>query len=136
LAEVFPFRERSSKVRQVSYVTGDVTPDGRELLLNVETERDGRIELAFPTVDLQHLLTLLLILGGKAAVNGRFAAFSETYQTQPLPLHGVSLGMESDDKGVLTVEVGAAVLSFSLPRDSMAEIGRTLLGMTDARRAG
>ncbi len=136
MAEVFPFRERSSKVRQVSYVTGDVTPDGRELLLNVETERDGRIELAFPTVDLQHLLTLLLILGGKAAVNGRFAAFSETYQTQPLPLHGVSLGMESDDKGVLTVEVGAAVLSFSLPRDSMAEIGRTLLGMTDARRAG
>ncbi len=79
MVEVFPFRERSSKVRQVSYVTGDVTPDGRELLLNVETERDGRIELAFPTVDLQHLLTLLLVLGGKAAVKGRFAAFSETY---------------------------------------------------------
>lgn len=136
MAEVFPFRERSSKVRQVSYVTGDVTPDGRELLLNVETERDGRIELSFPTVDLQHLLTLLLILGGKAAVNGRFAAFSETYQAQPLPLHGVSLGMESDDKGVLTVEVGAAVLSFSLPRDSMAEIGRTILGMTETRPAG
>ena len=136
MAEVFPFRERTGKVRQVSYVTGDVTPDGRELLLNVQTERDGRIELAFPTVDLQHLLTLLLILGGKAAVNGQFAAFSETYQAQPLPLHGVSLGMETDEKGVLTVEVGAAVLSFSLPRDSMAEIGRTILGMTEARPAG
>lgn len=135
MAEVFSFRERRSKVRQVSYVTGDVTPDGRELLLDVETEKDGRIELAFPTVDLQHLLTLLLILGGKAAVNGRFAAFSETYQAQPLPLHGVSLGMESDDKGILTVEVGAAVLSFSLPRDSMVEIGRTILGMTEVRPA-
>ncbi len=136
MAEVFPFRERTGKVRQVSYVTGDVTPDGRELLLNVQTERDGRIELAFPTVDLQHLLTLLLILGGKAAVNGQFAAFSETYQAQPLPLHGVSLGMETDEKGVLTVEVGAAVLSFSLPRESMTEIGRTILAMTDARPAG
>lgn len=136
MAEVFPFRDRSRKIRQVSYVTGDVTPDGRELLLNVETERDGRIELVFPTVDLQHLLTLLLILGGKAALKGKFTAFSETYQAQPLPLHGVSLGIGPDDKGVLTVEVGAAVLSFSLPRESMAEIGRTILGMTEARPAG
>jgi hypothetical protein len=135
LAEVFPFRERAGKARQVSYVTGEVTSDGRELLLNVETERDGRIELAFPTVDLQNLLTLLLILGGKAAVNGRFAAFSETYQAQPLPLHGVSLGLEGDDKGVLTVEVGATVLSFSLPRESLAEIGRTILAMTEDRPA-
>jgi hypothetical protein len=44
--------------------------------------------------------------------------------------------MESEDKGVLTVEVGAAILSFSLPRESMAEIGRTILGMTEARPAG
>ena len=73
-----------------------------------------------PTVDLQHLVTLLLILGGKAALRGRFAAFSETFQAQPLPLHGVSLG-------VLTIEVGATVLSFSLSRGSMAEIGRAIL---------
>lgn len=105
-------------------------------MLQVETERDGRIELAFPTVDLQHLLTLLLILGGKAAVNGGFAAFSETYQTQPLPLHGVSLGVGADGRGGLTVEVGAAVLAFSLPRDSMAEIGRTILAMTEVCPAG
>lgn len=134
LVDIFPFSERR-KIPQVSYVTGDVTPDGREILLHVETERDGRIDLALPTVDLQHLLTLLLVLGGKAAVKGKFAAFSETYQAQPLPLHGVSLGIEAGDKGILTVEVGAAVLSFSLPRDSMAEIGRTILGMTEARPA-
>lgn len=131
MAEIFPFRGRgSNEIRRVSYVTGDVTPDGRELLVNVETERDGRIELAFPTVDLQHLVTLLLTLGGKAAVNGRFAAFSETYDARALPLHGVSLGMESEERGVLTIEVGAAVLSFSLPRASMVEIGRTILEMT------
>ena len=118
------------ELRQVSYVTGDVTADGSAILLRVETEEDGPIDLSFPTVDLQHLVTLLLMLGGKAAVNGRFAAFSETFQTQPLPLHGVSLGVENDNQGVLTVEVGAAILSFSLPRSSMAEMGRTILTLT------
>lgn len=118
------------ELRQVSYVTGDVTADGSAIRLRVETEEDGPIDLSFPTVDLQHLVTLLLMLGGKAAVNGRFAAFSETFQTQPLPLHGVSLGVENDNQGVLTVEVGAAILSFSLPRSSMAEMGRTILTLT------
>ena len=117
-------------LQQVSYVTGDVTPDGTALLLRIETERGGPVDLSFPTVDLQHLVTLLLVLGGKAAVNGRFAAFSETFQAQPLPLHGVSLGIEENDRGVLTLEVGATVLSFSLPRHSMAEMGRTILNLT------
>jgi hypothetical protein len=117
-------------LQQVSYVTGDVTPDGTALLLRIETERGGPVDLSFPTVDLQHLVTLLLVLGGKAAVNGRFAAFSETFQAQPLPLHGVSLGVEENDRGVLTLEVGATILSFSLPRHSMAEMGRTILDLT------
>ena len=117
-------------LQQVSYVTGDVTSDGSALLLRIETERGGPVDLSFPTVDLQHLVTLLLVLGGKAAVNGRFAAFSETFQAQPLPLHGVSLGIEENDRGVLTLEVGATVLSFSLPRHSMAEMGRTILNLT------
>lgn len=117
-------------LQQVSYVTGDVTPDGSAILLRVETEHDGPVDLSFPTVDLQHLVTLLLVLGGKAAVNGQFAAFSETFQSQPLPLHGVSLGVEENDRGVLTLEVGATILSFSLPHNSMAEMGRTILNLT------
>jgi hypothetical protein len=95
--------------QQVSYVTGDVSADGSAILLRVETEHDGHVDLSFATVDLQHLVTLLLILGGKAAVRGRFAAFSETFQAQPLPLHGVSLGLE-ENEGVLTIEVGATVV--------------------------
>jgi hypothetical protein len=43
-------------------------------------------------------------------------------------LHGLSLGLE-EDRGVLTVEVGAAVLSFSLSRRSMAEIGRSIMAL-------
>jgi hypothetical protein len=124
------------ELRQVSYVTGDVTADGSAVLLRVETEADGPIDLSFPTVDLQHFVTLLLMLGGKAAVNGRFAAFSETFQTQPLPLHGVSLGVENETQGVLTIEVGAAILSFSLPRSSLAEMGRTILTLTGASAVG
>ena len=112
--------------REVSYVTGDVSGDGSAILLGVETERHGRVNLSFLTVDLQHLVTLLLMLGGKAALRGRFAAFSETFQAPPLPLHGVSLGLD-ENEGVLTVEVGATVLSFSLSPGSMAEIGRTVL---------
>ena len=114
--------------REVSYVTGDVSDDGRAILLRVETERRGRVDLSFPTVDLQHLVTLLLILGGKAALRGRYAAFSETFQAQPLPLHGVSLGLE-ENEGVLTVEVGATILSFSLSRGSMAEIARAIVDL-------
>ena len=105
---------------------------------NLTTCRDGAgwsHELAFRTLDPQNLLTLLLILGGNAAVKGKFAAFSESYHPQPLPLHGVSLGLDEDEKSVLTVEIGAAVLSFSLPCASMAKIGRTNLGMTEERAA-
>ena len=112
--------------REVSYVTGDVSADGHAILLRVQTEDRGAIDLSIATVDLQHLVTLLLILGGKAAIRGRYAAFSETFQTPPLPLHGVSLGLD-ENEGVLTVEVGATILSFSLSPGSMAEIGRTIL---------
>ncbi len=125
MTSAFPVSERS---KVVSYVTGDVSGDGSAILLRVETERHGPVDLSFPTVDLQHIVTLLLMLGGKAAVRGRFAAFSETFQAPPLPLHGVSLGLE-DDEGVLTLEVGATVLSFSLSRGSMAEIGRAIMAL-------
>ena len=121
-----PIDIKKAAFREVSYVTGDVSGDGRAILLRVQTERHGEVDLSFPTVDLQHLVTLLLILGGKAAIRGRYAAFSETFQTQPLPLHGVSLGLD-ENEGVLTVEVGATVLSFSLSRGSMAEIGRAIV---------
>ncbi len=114
---------------QVSHVTGDVTEDGSGILLCVQTERDGPIELMMPTVDLQHLVTLLLLLGGKAATNDRFAATSETFWAKPLPLHGVSLGVD-EDKAVLAIEVGASVLSFSLSAGRLAEIGRTILTLT------
>lgn len=114
---------------RISFVTGDVAGDGSEILLRVHTERDGDIDLALPTQDLQHLVTLLLILGGKAALNGRFAANSETFWPKPLPLHGVSLGVDGGS-AVLTVEVGASVLSFSLSKHSMAEIGETIFDLT------
>src|SRR5262245_43389189 len=116
--------------RPVSYVTGDVSGDGSKILLRVETEKHGPVDLSFPTVDLQHIVTLLLILGGKAAVRGRFAAFSETFQAQPLPLHGVSLGVVDEEESVLTLEVGATILSFSLSQGSMAEIGRAIRELT------
>lgn len=113
---------------RASYVTGDVSADGSSIYLRVETEHQGTVDLAISTVDLQPLVTLLLILGGKAAVRGRFAAFSETFNATPLPLHGVSLGLDQDE-GILTVEVGATVLSFSLSRGSMAEIGRSIMAL-------
>ena len=114
---------------QLSYVTGDVSPDGATIELHVAREQGGPIDLSFPTVDLQHVVTLLLMLGGKAAIKGRFAASSETFQAPPLPLHGVSLGVDGRES-VLTVEVGATVLSFSLTADCLGEIGRTILSLT------
>ena len=128
-AETWALRTARRTPLQVSYVTGDVAADGSAILLHVETERAGPVELSLPTVDLQHLVTLLLILSGKAALNGKFAATSETFWTKPVPLHGVSLGVD-DDKAVLTVEVGASILSFSLSAGSMAEIGRTAVALT------
>ncbi len=131
---LMPTDERLAQVghdvpSRISYVTGDVTEDGSAILLRVETERDGRVQLSLPTVDLQHLVTLLLMLSGKAALKGKFAATSETFWTKPMPLHGVSLGVD-DDKAILTVEVGASILSFALSAASMAEIGRTALALT------
>ena len=128
LRQVTPPRAR------ISYVTGDVSADGATIVLHVATEQGGQVDLSFPTVDLQHVVTLLLMLGGKAAVKGRYTAFSETFQAPPLPLHGVSLGVEGSES-VLTVEVGAAVLSFSLTANSLAEIGRTILGLTSPQIA-
>jgi hypothetical protein len=75
-------RPNATRPHRISYVTGDVTADGSTIQLRVQTENDGAINLALPTVDLPHLVTLLLLLGGKAAVNGRFAASSETFLDQ------------------------------------------------------
>ncbi|MBS0220940.1 MAG: hypothetical protein JSR91_09380 [Proteobacteria bacterium] len=119
---------------QLSYVTGDVSPDGSKILLRVATEHGGNIDLSFPTVDLQHVVTLLLMLSGKAALNGRFAASSETFQVTPLPLHGLSLGMEGKES-VLTIEVGATVLSFAITANCLAEIDHTILTLTSAQIA-
>jgi hypothetical protein len=124
----------TAETQQISFVTGDVMEDGSSIRLRVQTERDGVINLALPTCDLQHLVTLLLTLGGKAAVNGQFAASSETFWTKPLPLHGVSLGVD-DDQAVMTVEVGASILSFSLTAGSMSEIARTMLTITAPRQS-
>lgn len=120
---------------RISFVTGDVTSNGSSILLRVHTEEGGDIDLALPTQDLQHLVTLLLILGGKAALNGRFAANSETFWPKPLPLHGVSLGVDGGD-AVLTLEVGASVLSFSVSKHSMAEIGQTIFDLTSPGAPG
>lgn len=114
--------------RPLSYVTGDVSPDGREILLRLQTERHGTLDVALPTVDLQPLLGLLLMLGGKAALRGRWAASGETFAAPPLPLHGASVGIDGG-RGVLTVEIGAAVLAFSLPRASLAELGRAIAAL-------
>jgi hypothetical protein len=93
----------AAEAHQISFVTGGVSDDGSAIRLRVQTERDGLINLSLPTVDLQHLVTLLLQLGGKAAANGSFEASSETFWTRPLPLHGVSLCVD-DNKAVMTVE--------------------------------
>lgn len=69
------------------------------------------------------------------ALNGRFAANSETFWPKPMPLPGVSLGVDGGD-AVLTVEVGASVLSFSLSKRSMAEIGQTIFDLTRPGAAG
>jgi hypothetical protein len=50
--------------KQVSFDTDDVTEDGGDVLLRMQTKRDGAINLAILTVDLQHLVTPLLMLGG------------------------------------------------------------------------
>jgi hypothetical protein len=120
---------------RISFVTGDVTANGGSILLRVHTEEGGDIDLALPTRDLHHLVTLLLILGGKAALNGRFAANSETFRPKPLPLHGVSLGVDGGD-AVLTLEAGASVLSFSLSKRSMAEMGQTIFDLTSPGAPG
>jgi hypothetical protein len=124
-----PAENNPGDFASVSFVTGDVTNDGSAILLRVQTEDNGCVHLRLPTVDLQHVVSLLLTLGGKAALNGRFAASSETFWVRPLPMHGVTLGVD-DDTAVLTIEVGAAVLSFSLSPGCMAEIGRTIMTLT------
>ena len=127
-------RPTTPRHHRISFVTGDVTPDGATIELRVQTEHHATIGLALPTVDLQHLVTLLLLLGGKAALNGQFAATSETFWTRPLPLHGVSLGVD-DKEAILTVEVGASILSFALTARTMADLGRTIMTLTDQQAA-
>ncbi len=124
-----PAKDKQETSACVSFITGEVAKDGSSIFLRVQTEQDGCVNLRVPTVDLQHIVTLLLLLGGKAALNGRFSASSETFWTRPLPMHGATISVD-EDTAVLTVEVGAAVLSFSLTPGCMAEIGRTIMTLT------
>lgn len=52
-----------------------------------------------------------------------------------MPLHGVSLGVDGGD-AVLTLEVGASVISFSLSKRSMTEIGQTIFELTNPGAPG
>jgi len=118
-------------VRTVAFVAGDVEQAGHHVRLRIEVEsEDKAIDLRLPTAQLPSLVSLLLFLGSRVPSESAFDHLLGTTQAIPLPLRGASLGTSEKGDTLLMFEVGAAVLAFDLPAESMAEIGRALLAMS------
>src|SRR5262245_28068860 len=116
----------------VSYVSGDVTSDGERIVLRIETAEAEPIDLAVGTDDIQHLVTLLLLLADKAATIARPPRAPEDLEAIPVPLRGLSLAESDDGQTLLALEIGGTTIAVSLPADVLVDVGRSLAGLAGA----
>lgn len=114
-------------LRSATDVRGIWPVDGGVVTLEVAmTTGDGR--LIVPVADVQRLIALLLLLTRSlddcdtGAIEGRHVA-----DLSVVPTTSLSVGELPDGETLLAVEVGAAMLGFSLPATAATKLGRSLM---------
>ena len=116
----------------VSYVSGDVTSDGGRIVLRIETAEAEPIDLTVATDDIQHLVTLLLLLADKSAAITRPLPVPADLEAIPVPLRGLSLAESEDGQILLALQIGGTTIAVSLPAEALVDVGRSLAGLAIA----
>jgi len=114
-------------LRSATDVRGVWPVDGDVVTLEVAmTTGDGR--LIVPVADVQRLVALLLLLARSLdecdtdSAEGRHVA-----DLSIVPTTSLSVGELPDGETLLAVEVGPAMLGFSLPATAATKLGRSLM---------
>ncbi len=114
----------------VRRISGDIAAGGEAILLRFETD-GGASEFSLARSDLSGLLNMLL------ALSSIFDDAGSDHAGSPLPLaiKSLSIGEMDDGGALLGVEIGGAILEFSLPQAALGQLARTLLTLTAGRRS-
>jgi len=114
----------------VSQVSGDWDPQEGSVRLRIEAERlDQPQDLLIAANDIQPLISLLLVLSGKAGAATPHVPGVERYAI-PLPVDTLGLGQTDDGTTVLELEIGCTALAFSLPSRACRQLGESLLTLS------
>lgn len=125
-------RNRVEALRQlplVTHVAGRTTCDGRRICLQMIVDDSELTEIALSRDDVQPLVALLIALGGQAVSRSQGPDIP-IEEVRSFPVSAMALTGCEDGDAVLVLQVGATSLGFSLDRERMDTLGRSLLTMS------
>jgi len=122
--------EVTSRPPVVTGVFGDVAPDGKAIGLHIQRSEQGPVEICLRLEDVQHLISMMLVLSCEATRLQPPPAFDgPPSATVPVPLTAVNVGQDEAQQTFLMLEVGATSLTFTVPSAVLEELGRTLMAL-------
>jgi hypothetical protein len=112
-------------------VLGEVAPNGEAIGLRIQRSEQGPVDLCLRIQDVQHIVSMLLVLSCEAKRLQPPAAFDGPPSgAVPLPLSAINVGQDDHGQTFLLLEIGAASLMFGLPPSTLEEVGQTLLALS------
>jgi hypothetical protein len=112
-------------------VIGEVEPSGRAIALRIQRSKQGPIELALRSEDVQYFVSLILALAHEAKrrqPSGQPDAPPSA--AIPLPITAINVGQTTDDESFVMLDIGVVSLTFGLRQEYLEEVGRTLLALS------
>ena len=115
----------------VHHVSGDWCPGEPHVRLRIETRGlDEPQDLLLAVGDVQALVTLLLVLSGKAGTAKERDPDAFGRPAFPLPIDSMGLGETETGDTVLQMNIGETTLAFAMPSSASAKLGQSLLTMS------
>ena len=122
---------------KVRYVSGDVVPTQGKVKLRIEAEDYAAAQDFLIAVDdIQPFVTLLLILGGRAARLHGLGSPAAQEPIVPLPVDTIAIAETVTGDALFQIEIGGTSLAFVVPAHAIADLGQTLLALSASPAAG
>lgn len=114
----------------VTDVLGDVAPAGDAIGLRIQRSEQGPIELYLRTQDVQHIVSIMLVLCSEAQRRRPVEPDAPPAGAVPVPLSAINIGQDDQQQTFMMLEIGAASLMFGLPPEVLEDVGQTLLALS------
>jgi len=114
----------------VTDVIGEVAPNGNAIGLRIERSEEGPLDLRLGIEDIQHIVSILLVLGCQAKRLQSPQFDHPPAASLPLPLTAINVGQDEAGQTFLMLEVGAAALTFALAPSVLEEVRQLLIALS------